>query len=467
MAIPEEIQEKVLAEATSATPNYEIDMNDPRFQQIDKDYANDSAELDATYGDIIGSTNKFYDDLKNANQEWADKQAQIQQENTDFAIEKIEQQKDQAKKDYIKEQSGAYVDWQKQSNKYGAEAERQAAAGLDGSGYSESSQVAMYNQYQNRVAMAKDSLDRAMLNYDNGIKEAMLQNNAAIAEIYAQNYIKQAELALEGFQYGNTLVLELANKKQQLKDNKWQKQLAMLNQINTENALKEDVRQFESTQKWNTEQAELNRLHDEKMAEINHNYQLKRDEINNAFDEKLEGIKHDYNVKYLQAKTEEDKKVAQYEYDLKVKLAEQEQKDALERIEKEYAEKAKAEKAVLDYQKSLSTPVAKTSSSSVGSSSKSYNKKVTQDEKKHEASVKKDTGYSGSNTNVNFNFNNTGIDLLSNQYKAAPNMNSVLQLGLGPISAEYLAQLVASGAVTATEKNGQIYYRKVAGKNLR
>ena len=35
MAVSEEIQEKVLAEATSATPNYDVDYNDERFGTVE------------------------------------------------------------------------------------------------------------------------------------------------------------------------------------------------------------------------------------------------------------------------------------------------------------------------------------------------------------------------------------------------------------------------------------------------
>ena len=139
-------------------------------------------------GTLDVATDQYYQEQINASKEWADKQSQLQQEQTDFAIEKIEQQKEQAKQDYTKEQSGAYVDWQKQSgayvdwqkqsNQYGANAEAMASQGMAGTGYSESSQVSMYNTYQNRVTTAKEAYSRAILNYNNAITEARLQNNS-------------------------------------------------------------------------------------------------------------------------------------------------------------------------------------------------------------------------------------------------------------------------------------------------
>lgn len=294
MAVTEEIQEQIEKKADGTTPNYEVDYNDQRFGKVESDKNQALTELEQTYGGMIDSTDQFYDKQIQASKDWADKQTQLQQEQTDFAIEQIEQQKEQANKDYLKEQSGAYVDWQKQSNKYGANAERMASQGLTGTGYSESSQVSMYNTYQLRVASAKESIDRAFLNFNNAIKDARLQNNAALAEIALEAHQKQLELSLAGFQYKNQLILDQANKKTELDSVYWNRYQDVLQQINTENAMKEDIRQFnetmaedirqfDETMAWNTEQAELNREHDITMLDLQNQYQMARDEANRAF----------------------------------------------------------------------------------------------------------------------------------------------------------------------------------------
>lgn len=194
-------------------------------------------ESDTTYNNMISDSDKYYQDQIDASKDWAETQKKLQQENTDFAIEQINQQKDQAKKDYLKEQSGAYVDWQKQSDQYGANAEQIASMGLAGSGYSESSQVSMYNTYQNRVATARESYNRAVLNYDNAIKDAQLQNSSMLAEIAYQALQQQLELSLQGFQYKNTLILEKAKTKREIESEEYNKYLAVLDQINSEESL--------------------------------------------------------------------------------------------------------------------------------------------------------------------------------------------------------------------------------------
>ena len=236
--------------------NYSINYDDNRFQTVESDKKEAISDLEKTYSGMIEDSDGYFQAQIDASKEWEKQQTALQNEKTDFAIQEINQQKDQAKKDYTKEQSGAYVDWQKQSNQYGANAEAQAAQGMQNTGYSESSQVSMYNTYQNRVATARESYNRAVLNYDNAITEARLQNNSALAEIAYNALQQQLELSLQGFQYKNTLVLELANKKievDQMYHERWQD---VLNQINTENALAEEIRQFNASMALQREQFE-------------------------------------------------------------------------------------------------------------------------------------------------------------------------------------------------------------------
>ena len=230
-----------------ATPDYSINYDDKRFTEVEADKKAALNEVDVTYGNMISNSDKYFDKQIQAAQDYADKQTEIQNQQTDFAIQEIEQQKADTKKDYLKEQSGAYADWQKQSNKYGADAEAMAAQGMQNTGYSESSQVSMYNTYQNRVATARESYNRAIQNYNNAITEARLQNNAALAEIAYNALQKQLELSLQGFQYKNELLIAQSDKKLALDSEYHDRYQDVLAQINQENALAEEVRQHNAS----------------------------------------------------------------------------------------------------------------------------------------------------------------------------------------------------------------------------
>lgn len=224
-----------------------VNYNDKRFQQVESEKQTAIAENEKLYDGMIEKSGNFYKEQIDAAAAWGDKQAELQQQQTDFAIEKVEQQKEQAQKDYIKEQQGAYYDWQKQSNPYGVNAEQTASNGLTNSGYAESTQTAMYVAYQNRVAVAKESFAKAVLEYDNMMNEARLQNNAVKAQIAYETLQTKLQLALEGFQYENSLLAEKANQKTNLDNMYYGRRQDVLNQINTENALAEEKRQFNAS----------------------------------------------------------------------------------------------------------------------------------------------------------------------------------------------------------------------------
>ena len=230
-----------------STPNYDVNYNDERFTKVETDKNAALGEVDKTYGDMIDGVDSKYNELIEENKSFEETQKQNQQAQTDFAIEQIEQKKDQAQKDYIKEQSGAYTDWQKQSNKYGANAEQMAAGGMQNTGFSESSQVSMYNQYQQRVATARETINRVKLEYDNQITEARLQNSTILAEIAHNALQERLKLALEGFQYKNQLITEKLTKKTDIENQYYNRYQDVLKQINTENAMKEEVRQYNET----------------------------------------------------------------------------------------------------------------------------------------------------------------------------------------------------------------------------
>ena len=230
--------------AGSTTPDYTINYEDQRFANVK---ANEQAALDysnAQYDQMLAETDSTYQGLVDATSEYGKTQAKNQQELTDFTVEKIEQQKAQAQKDLDKETGAAYADYTKATNRYGVNAEQMAASGLSNSGFSESSRTQMYVAYQNRVATARETYSKAVLNYDNSIKEAQLANSSALAEIAFNTLQTTLTLGIEKFQYKNNLMSQKMSAQREIDNtyyNRWENVLAQMNQ---ENALAEQIRQF-------------------------------------------------------------------------------------------------------------------------------------------------------------------------------------------------------------------------------
>ena len=221
-----------------------VNLNDKRFTEVENAKKDTLNKVNTTYDSMINQTDSQYNELIQANKDYATKQQEIQQQNTNFAIEQINQQKDKAERDYTKEQTAAYTDYQKATDQYGVAAEQQALGGLQNSGYAESSKIQAFTSYQNRYATAREVYNNAVLSYDNAIKDAQLKNNAQLAEIAFKSLQTQLEYALQGFQYKNQLLQTKLNTQLEVDNEYNNRYQQVLSQINTENALAEQIRQY-------------------------------------------------------------------------------------------------------------------------------------------------------------------------------------------------------------------------------
>lgn len=246
---------------------YSVNYEDERFKAVENEKSQSIKETENMYDNMINNSNKYYQDQINASKEWADKQTKLQQDKTNFLIDKTEQEKKKAESDYTKEQKGAYSDYMKQSNDYGVKAEQMASSGLQNSGYSESSRVSMWNTYQNRYASARESFNQAVLNYNNAIKEAQLANNEALAQISHEALQNQLELSLKGFEYKNSLLQTKKQQVNQLNDTYYNRYQNVLAQINAE------IDNQVGYDKWKAEREEklkqFNEEHDRWLKEFN------------------------------------------------------------------------------------------------------------------------------------------------------------------------------------------------------
>lgn len=213
---------------------YSINYEDQRFKDVKTEQAQKEAQTSQNYDTMINDSNQYYQKQIDAAQDYAKQQSELQQAQTNFQIEQINQQKDKTEKDYIREQKGAYTDYQKETNKYGVNAEQMASSGLSNTGYSESSKTSMYNTYQNRVASARETYNQAVMNFNNQIQQATLSNNETLAEIAYNAMQNQLKLSQQAFEYKNTLVLAKEDALQRLNDTYYARYQDVINQINNE-----------------------------------------------------------------------------------------------------------------------------------------------------------------------------------------------------------------------------------------
>lgn len=237
---------------------YEVDPNNEKLldakaegESIEKEYtdsmqsaidANEQAKDDAL-GEIgeMGADGKWTEGTAIRNL------ADAQEAQTEFTIQKINEEKAQAQKDYLKEQKSAYGDYQRQIDPYGVNAERLAMNGLENSGYAESSQVRMYNQYQARITAARESYVKIMQDFSNQITAARLANSSTLAQIYFDAMTKRLELTTQ-FAFKNTeLLTTMATQKAAIKQQNKQNYMSVYNSILEEMKLEENARQHDET----------------------------------------------------------------------------------------------------------------------------------------------------------------------------------------------------------------------------
>ena len=239
-----------------------VNYDDDRFQQVEDEKQEQLNQYNQTYDNLIAER----EDLTNQQQGLVDQWQQTQNENLDkqfqFQQDLINQQKAETEKAYEKEAKSAYTDYQKEVDRYGVSREQQVASGLGNTGYSESSKVSMYNTYQNRLATAKQSMDKAYLEFDNAIREAQLTNDVTKAENALTALQQKLQISLEAFNYKDTATQNKLNWQQQINSDYYNRYQNVLNQINYENEQAEAIRQYNEQMKFQQEQLEYQKEQD-------------------------------------------------------------------------------------------------------------------------------------------------------------------------------------------------------------
>lgn len=248
-----------------------IDYNDQRLTDVERESAQRKQEVTNNFNQMINDRDIYTEQQQQNVANWAQQQTELQQAKTDQTINRINQSKEQGAKDYAREQKGAYTDYMKQSNQYGANAEMMARQGMSNSGYSESSQVSMWNAYQNRYATARESYQKAVTEWDNMMKDAELSNNETIANIAQQKLEQSLKLALEGFEYKNNLTIQRDSRIDEIENYYNNKYQQVIDQINREYEYAQQQKEFEAQQR------EIEREYALKMQEFELEQQKMRD----------------------------------------------------------------------------------------------------------------------------------------------------------------------------------------------
>lgn len=219
---------------------------DERLQDIETERDFAVSDKIAEYNDMMARSERDKEQALAGLDASKKEQEQILNDSYELTKSELEDSKEQARDSYKNEQSAAYVDYKKASDPYGANAEQMAAAGMSRTGYSESSRVRMYNQYQARVAVARDTFKRAEVEYGKAMAEAKLKNSSALAEIAARTYEKQIEISMSYLAEYYALLEQRDAAIGKINDEYSERWLDMLKVIEAEKAAEEEAKKAEA-----------------------------------------------------------------------------------------------------------------------------------------------------------------------------------------------------------------------------
>ena len=218
--------------------NYNNSINQAQSQLDNLD--NEKNQLLNDYNDNYNNELSKYENLMEEQEKnldtWKEEQEKQLEAQKNYEIGLIEQNKADAQKKTDAELGDAYIDYVKGLNQFGGAAEAMASSGLAGSGFAKNSQIAMNITYQNRVSTAKAALLKANTQYDNDILKAILNNDAALAEIAYQHMQQSYQLALQGFEYRENLFNNKLAYEKDINDTYFARQQELQDDINYYNS---------------------------------------------------------------------------------------------------------------------------------------------------------------------------------------------------------------------------------------
>ena len=157
-----------------------------------------------------------------------DTQKGLQDTIVDTGLKKVQNevnyQKQQIDEDVQKQGKALYTDYQKQANPYGATAEQMATTGLQNSGYSESSKVNLYNNYQKNLTTLMTEANKLKAQADFNMNQAYLDADIQKAQNSLAMYQQQAQLLLTEYD------LRYQKYRDDVADSQWERQFAFQQQ---------------------------------------------------------------------------------------------------------------------------------------------------------------------------------------------------------------------------------------------
>lgn len=215
---------------------------------------------DTGYEEIEKLTSQKSEMLDNALKQQQD----IVNQQTQMNVDELEKNKEEVDKDATKTNKALYSEYKKASNPYGANAENLASQGLGNSGYAETTQTNLYNNFQTNVTNTLNNARDLKADFDFQISQARKTGDITLAQNALELYTQKMQLLSEEYELKNNREQFLYQKQQDaLAQSNWEKEYAY-----------QQARDTVSDSQW-----QKSYDYQKEQDDRNYNYQKSRDKV--------------------------------------------------------------------------------------------------------------------------------------------------------------------------------------------
>jgi hypothetical protein len=273
--------------------NYE----DERIKSLQAEKNQSQAQSDAVYNDLLTNNQDLLNRQNSLQDEYLKNQNELYDRGLNLTTDKINQAKNDVNNAYQKEAMASEADYQKFINPYSVQAEQMAERGLSGSGYSESAKTSAYNTSRIRTALARSSADKAMVEYNNQIAEAQLNNDSQKAQLALQLLQQKLANELSAFQTTLGIKQNQLTSNQNLDNTYYSRYQDVFNQQKYEQERDIEAQRYAEQLAYQKEQDAYNRQQDA-LAQSNWQKEYNRAVSNDAYNRQQDALneKNKYQV---------------------------------------------------------------------------------------------------------------------------------------------------------------------------
>lgn len=248
---------------------------DERLANIEKQKQTALNESKNVFQGLINDSQNLYKQQQN----YANQQEQIQNNMIDqrwqLTKQQIDKQKNEATQNFQDERKRAKNDYTSFINPYGVNAEHQASQGLNNSGYSETTKLGGFNTYQNRLARANQTMQKAIDDYNMSMNEARTNYDTQKGQLALEKLKLQLGFSQDLYNNKANLTQQQLTNNQSLNSDYFNRYQTVYGNIQAEKDREEQIRQYNEKFGYQKERDKVSdQQYNDKFA-----YQKERDSI--------------------------------------------------------------------------------------------------------------------------------------------------------------------------------------------